>query len=135
MSVEPTQERMDPQAVLYQALVEAGVDVVGDTTARLDPTDTPVTVVKVTNTVPMGRLTRWVYTCQVSLVTYASGSGSAWHSHTGVADALLRLSDVLDETIRVSGVVCTQEPVAIDSAVAPQWPGMVSLYSLTLRRN
>lgn len=135
MSVEPVKERMDPQAVLYQALVEAGVDVQGDTTGNLDPTTKTVTVVQVTNAVPMGRLTRWAFTCQVSLVTYAGSSGSAWFDHTGVADALLGLTDVLDGTVRVSGVVCTQEPVAIDSAMAPQWPGMVSLYSLTLRRN
>ena len=133
--MEPTMERLDPQAVLYQALTEAGVDVVGDVTATLNPTDTPVTVVRSTSMEPAGRLTRWWYNVTASLVTYAATPGEAWEAHTTAADAMLALTDVVGRSVRVSGVVCTQEPQAIDSAEPPQWPGVVSLYSLTLRRN
>lgn len=133
--MEPTSPRLDPQAVLYQALVEAGASVVGDVDATLNPTAEPVTVVRTSYAEPAGRLTRWVYSVVVTLTTYADSAGAAWDAHTSVADALLGLTDVLDDSVRVSGVVCTQEPQAIGSADTPQWPGMVSLYSLTIRTN
>lgn len=133
--MEPTMERMDPQAVLYQALVEAGADVVGSVDATLNPTDTPVTVVRATSAEPAGRLTRWVFTVTASVVTYAATEGQAWDAHTAVADAVLGLTDAVGGSVRVSAVVCTQEPAALGSADTPQWPGLVSLYSMTLRRN
>lgn len=133
--MEPIMTRMDPQAVLYQALTEAGAEVVGDATASLDVTDHPVTVVRTTSVEPMGRLTRWVYDVTATVVTYAEDTGAAWDAHTAVADTLLGLTDVLGGSVRVSAVVCTQEPMALGSADTPQWPGLVSLYSMTLRRN
>lgn len=133
--MEPTMERMDPQAVLYQALTEAGADVVGSVDASLNPTDTPVTVVRTTSAEPAGRLTRWVFSVTATVVTYAATEDAAWTAHTAVSDAVLGLGDVIGGSIRVSGVVCTQEPTALGSADTPQWPGLVSLYSMTLRRN
>lgn len=134
MSVEPQHKRVDPQEVLVQALREAGVIVLGEVGPSLDPTQEPVTVLQTPNPRPMGPLTRWVFWVNVTLVTYAESAGQARATHYQASDALLGLTDVLGESIRVSAVTCTQEPSPIGSADTPQWPGVVSLYSLTLRR-
>lgn len=135
MSAEPHHDRMDPQEVLVQALNESGVPVLGEVSASLDPTSTPVTVLQAPTMTPVGPLSRWVFTVSVTLVTYAGSAYRARQTHHQAADTLLGLTDVLGESIRVSGVTCTQEPSPIGSVDTPQWPGMVSLYSLTLRRN
>lgn len=132
--MEPTHTRLDPLALISTALLQGATHpVVTDMDAGMDPIQDPVTVVQVPNVTPASPLTRWSFQVSVTLSTFAESSATAWGAHTEVADAMLDLSGLDGGRVRVSSVTCTLEPVNITGRTAPQWPGLVSTYTLFIR--
>lgn len=132
--MEPTHTRLDPLALISTALLQATAHpVVTDMDAGMDPSRAPVTVVQVPTHVTAGPYTRWNFQVSVTISTFAESSTAAWGAHTEVADAMLDLSGLDGGRVRVSSVTCTLEPVNITGRTAPQWPGLVSTYTLFIR--
>lgn len=132
--MDPTHTRLDPLALISTALLTAATHpVTTDMDAGMDPSRGPVTVVQVPNHVPAGPYTRWSFQVSVTISTFAGSSATAWEAHTEVADAMLDLAGLDYGRVRVSSVTCTLEPVNITGRTAPQWPGLVSTYTLFMR--
>lgn len=130
----PEHKRLDPLALLVAEL-SALVDppVFSDVDASLDPRVQQVHVLQVPTVVPAGRLSRWSFTVDAVLMTYADTPGNAWSYHTEAADAILELSGLASGQVKVSNVQCTAEPSNLPGRTAPEWPGLISTYSMTLR--
>jgi hypothetical protein len=136
--MEPKTPRLDPVAVLYTALSSAvtGHRVYTGVDASVDPAVSPVTVLTVPSHTPAGAYTRWSFSVDVTLMTYAASTAEAARIHAEAADALLELTEASTEDgrpVAVSGVICTLEPADLPTRAAPQWPGVMSSYNLFLR--
>lgn len=135
--MEPTHARMDPLGLIVRHL-DAVVDhaVIAGADAALNPLDGPVTVVQVTRNVPVDPwgTRRWAFNVSVTLITYAETITSAVTTHAEAADATLALTRLDSGTVRVSTVRATQEPEDVPVRSATDWPGQLSSYTFTLRR-
>lgn len=128
--MQPQHPRIDPLALLANALDEPGHSVLSSVDAALDPVLEPVTVVQIPAVEPVGSLGRWSFRVEVSLTTFADTSAKAWEPHAHVADRLLALTQL--GSVRISSIRCNLEPVNI-AGRAPQWPGVVSTYVIFMR--
>ena len=107
--------------------------VVSDLDAGANPSHQPVTIVQVPQTEPAGPYTRWSFDVSVTLTTFAGSSDQAWRHHAQVADILLDTTAVAEGSVLVSSVVCTLEPTNVPGRTAPDWPGLVSTYTMSMR--
>lgn len=134
--MEPRHIRIDFLAELVRYLRNTtGTDVVTGMDAGANPTDTPVTVIQVPTVSPAGRLTRWAFDVSITVTTFAESSARAWGAHEKVCDAILDMSSLDSRAglIRISSAVCTLEPVNVTGRNAPQWPGLLSNYTVYMR--
>lgn len=132
--MEPRHSRLDPLALLVDHLDRlADHPVVSDLDAGANPAHQPVTIVQVPQTGPAGAYTRWSFDVSVTLTTFAGSSAQAWGHHAQVADLLLDTTAVADGAVLVSSVMCTLEPTNVPGGTAPDWPGLVSTYTLSMR--
>lgn len=135
--MEPTQARLDHHAAIWSALSKrvTGHSVVTEVDASLDPTTAPVSVVTEPAVRPASELTRGVFIATFSVVTYAGKDTQARVAHNEAADAALGLIDLSYGGVeaRASKVVCTVEASALPNSAAPEWPGILSSYTLYIR--
>lgn len=132
--MEPYHMRRDHLALLVDHLDRlADHPVVSDLDAGANPAHQPVTIVQVPQTEPAGPYTRWSFDLSVTLTTFAGSSAQAWGHHAQVADILLDTASVADGAVLVSSVVCTLEPTNVPGRTAPDWPGLVSTYTMSMR--
>lgn len=132
--MEPRHTRRDHLALLVEHLDSlADHPVVSDLDAGADPAHQPVTVVQVPQTVPAGPYTRWSFDVSVTITTFAGSSAQAWDHHAQVADLLLATTAVAQGEVLVSSVVCTLEPTNVPGRTAPDWPGLLSTYTMSMR--
>lgn len=133
--MEPQHARVDHLAALaihLDGLV--GHEVVTDLDAGADLELGPVTVLQAPTITPAGPYTRWSFQLSLVAITYATSASAAYAAHTRVADAILELTSVEGGAVTVSSVQSTLEPVAHNARTAPQWPGVMSTYTMYTRR-
>lgn len=134
--MEPRHARMDPLGLLVTQLdLEVSHPVYAGTEASMDPArHGPVSVLQVSAHAPAGRLTRWSFAVTVVAMTYAATPGEAFQAHGQLADTILDLTTVDNGAVKVSSVVSELEPEDIPVRSATDWPGLMSTYSMYLRR-
>ena len=135
--MEPRHARMDPLALWVQYLdQEVSHPVVATTDATLDPAQEPVSVVQVTSYTPTdpSGIRRWSFDVSLLVITYAGSITPAMDAHWDVADSILTATALDGGRVRVSSVRCTQEPEDVPVQSATDWPGQLSAYTLSLRR-
>lgn len=132
--MEPQHTRRDHLALLVDHLDNlTDHPVVSDVDAGADPGQQPVTVVQIPQTEPAGPYTRWSFDISVTVITFAGSSAQAWDYHVQVADLLLATTAVARGEVLVSSVVCTLEPTNVQGRTPPDWPGLVSTYTMSMR--
>lgn len=132
--MEPQHTRRDHLALLVDHLDSlADHPVVSDMDAGANPSHQPVTVVQIPQTEPAGPYTRWSFDVSATIMTFAGSSAQAWDHHAQVADLLLATTAVARGEVLVSSVVCTLEPTNVQGRTAPDWPGLVSTYTMSMR--
>lgn len=135
--MEPKQERLDHHAAIWSAVAEAVPEhiVVTEVDAGLDPTLTPVSVITEPIVRAASELTRGVFVATFSVMTYAVTERVARRVHYEVADAVMDLGDLsyFGVSAWAARVVCTVEPSALPRSAAPDWPGVMSSYTLYIR--
>ena len=135
--MEPRHSRMDPLALWVQHLDQAVPHpVVAAADVTLDPTQEPVSVVQVTSYTPTdpAGIRRWSFDVSLLVITYAGTISPTMDAHWEIADAILNTTRLDGGRVRVSSIRCTQEPEDVPVQSASDWPGQLSAYPLSLRR-
>lgn len=131
----PTHDRLDYSALLVRYLDEAvGHTVVPSAGAEMDPRGRPVTVVQVPSASQNGAALRWSFRVSITVTTFAKDPSAAYYSHVEVADGILNMVTLGGGSVRVSSVTADMEPADLTSATAPEWPAVVSSYTIFMRQ-
>lgn len=132
--MEPTHPRLDPLALLVQQLgTQADHPVVSYMDASENPSEQPISVIQIPNHAPHSLTTRWSFSVDITITTFARTSATAWSYHAPLADAILELTALDGGRVTVSTPHCTLEPVTVAGGSGPQWPGVVSNYTIYIR--
>ena len=135
--MEPKPYRLDFHAATWAALRAAVPDqiIITSSGADMDPGAAPVTVLTEPQAVQATVRSRGVHSLSFEVLTYSDREETARAAHIQVADAVLELQTVAFDGVqgRVSAVRCEIEPVALKDPSAPEWPGVLSRYTMYVR--
>ncbi|QGJ94143.1 hypothetical protein QEH32_gp11 [Corynebacterium phage EmiRose] len=131
--MEPKATLLDLTGQLVAALrsMPGGEHIVTELDAAYTPSTGIMTTLRATSS-PASRLTRRVHSVEVTLVTFAPTRAEAWEPHHR-AVALILDNDRISPSLRVSSPRQTTEATPIPGGGGPQWPGLMSRLSLTIR--
>lgn len=135
--MEPRTPRLDFHAALWSAFKDAEPDLLFITSsgADMDPARQPVTVITEPQVQQSSVHSRGVFTVSYEILTYSDTEETARAAHMRVADAALDLQWLHFNGVqgRAAAVQCELEPLTLHDAAAPDWPGVVSRYTMHVR--
>lgn len=135
--MEPITQRLDFHAALWTAFKAAAPDLqfITSSGADMNPAREPVTVITEPQATQSSQYSRSVFTVSYEILTYADTEDKARAAHNQAADTALSLQWVSFDGVhgRVATVQCELEPVTLHDSAAPEWPGVLSRYTMHVR--
>ena len=127
-------ERIEADVILVDTL-DAVVDhpVYTAIDAGMSRLDLPVTVVQTPVVQQAGRVDRWAFRVQATLISFGVSPDDAKFAHLAAADALLEATSSFDGAILFSSLVCDSEPRSETTRPGADWPAWTSTYILYMR--